>query len=411
MFRLWRLSAIALHIPKRSASNMPLNITGKTPPINSTISPLAGAFKPYVLKGLYYGPSSVSTYLLSCLPSESSKAFIITGSSLATKTPLIKHVEELLTPVHHAGTFSSIKQHAPVAQLDEATDIVVKDASIDTIISIGGGSPIDSAKAISYRLHEKTGSFLRHISIPTTLSAAECTANAGYTGADGLKTSVNSPEIIPSYILYDPTFGRHTPPHLFLSTALRALDHAVELQYNQTATEMPCKLMALSSAQQLFEFLPKYKNDPNDEDVITRLFLAAYGSLGFLGQNIKGGLGLSHTLGYALGSPYGIPHGVTSCMTLGHVVQLKAKTDPNAAASIARLLPMIGGKRSGDDVQDAVQVGKRILQLVDELDLKTTLTEKGVGKDQLDVIVQRAIGGQKDGNVYDAVRKLVEGLY
>jgi len=390
---------------------MTLNITGKTPPINSTISPLAGAFKPYVLKSLYYGPSSVSTYLLSCLPSESSKAFIITGSSLATKTPLIKHVEELLTPSHHAGTFSSIKQHAPVAQLDEATDIVAKDASIDTIISIGGGSPIDSAKAISYRLHEKTGSFLRHISIPTTLSAAECTANAGYTGADGLKTALNSPEIIPSYILYDPAFGWHTPPHLFLSTALRALDHAVELQYYQTATEMPCKLMALSAAQQLFELLPKYKNDPNDEDVITRLFLAAYGSLGFLGQNIKGGLGLSHTLGYALGSPYGIPHGVTSCMTLGHVVQLKAKTDPNAAASIARLLPMIGGKRSGDDVQDAVQVGKRILQLVDELDLKTTLTEKGVGKDQLDVIVQRATGGQKDGKVYDAVRKLVEGLY
>lgn len=47
---------------------------------------------------------------------------------------------------------------------------------IDTIISVGGGSPIDSGKAISYRLHEKSGKWLHHISIPTTLSVAECKA-------------------------------------------------------------------------------------------------------------------------------------------------------------------------------------------------------------------------------------------
>lgn len=152
---------------------------------------------------------------------ENDQAFIITGSSLATKTPLIKQVEQLLGPKHHAGTFANIKQHAPVAQLDEATDLVAKDSSIDTIISIGGGSPIDSAKAISFRQNEKTGSFLHHIAIPTTLSAAECTSIAGYTKSDGVKTAIGHPNVYPSAILYDPAFGAHTPKDLWLSTAIR----------------------------------------------------------------------------------------------------------------------------------------------------------------------------------------------
>ena len=67
---------------------------------------------------------------------------------------------------------------------------------------------------------------------------------------------------------------------------------------------MPCRQMCLIAAGDLFTYLPRYKKDPKDEDVITRLQLAAFASLGFLSLNVKGGLGLSHTLGYALGSPY-----------------------------------------------------------------------------------------------------------
>lgn len=167
-------------------------------------------------------------HLLDCLPNEKSKAFILTGSSLATKTSLIKQVEEQLGS-RHAGTFSKIGQHAPVKQLDEATELVMKDDSIDTIISIGGGSPIDSAKAISYRLNEKkAGKFLHHVSIPTTLSAAECTLGAGYTNEDGMKTGVAHPELAPHAIIYDSKFALETPEWLWMSTGMRAMDHAME---------------------------------------------------------------------------------------------------------------------------------------------------------------------------------------
>ena len=371
-----------------------------------TEHPLSGLWVPTQLERLYYGPNSVQKHLLSCLPSSSSKAFVITGTSLASKTTLIRQVEELLTSKNHAGTFSNIKQHAPVAQLDEASDAVGKDSSIDTIISIGGGSPIDSAKAISYRVHVKSKKFLYHITIPTTLSAAECTMIAGFTNADGQKTMVVAPELVPHVVIYDSIFGKETPQKLWLSTGIRALDHAVELLYHPYATEVPARSLVLTAIEQLFTNLPKYKADPKDEDIITRLQLASFASLYPIGTNVKGGLGLSHGMGYALGSPYGIPHGITSCITLASVVRLKAQT-PEDAAQLARALPFIGESRSGDDKKDAIKMGDAIEHLVNDLGLDTRLSEYNVGKDQVPVVAKSATRTDS-GPLFDSVSKIVE---
>ena len=357
---------------------------------------------------MYYGPSSVKNHLLSCLPSSTSKAFIITGSSLASKTPLIHEIEQILGPKHRVGTFSKIKQHAPIAQLDEARDAVAEDSSIDTLISVGGGSPIDSAKAISYRVHEKDGKFLFHITIPTTLSAAECSFGAGYTSENGTKQSIADPGLVPTVIIYDSKFALETPSRLWLSTGIRALDHSIELMYHPTATELPARTLCLNSIAALFEYLPKYKSNPKDEDAITRLQLASFGSLYPIGLNFKDGLGLSHTLGYALGSPYGIPHGITSCLTLAKVVRLKAE-NPADAEQLSRILPFIGKSRCEDMKQDAMKVSDAIEKLVAELGLKSRLNDFGIGEDQVLKITKLATKSE-DGKLYDDVANLVKTL-
>ena len=100
----------------------------KSTRVESSSNPLSGLWKPTHLQRLHYGPDSVKKHLLECLPNESSKAFVLTGSSLANKTSLIKQVEQQLGS-RHAQTFSKIGQHAPVKELDEATgtDIEKKD--------------------------------------------------------------------------------------------------------------------------------------------------------------------------------------------------------------------------------------------------------------------------------------------
>lgn len=275
-----------------------------------TDSPLFGVWTPQKhLNHLYYGAGCVEKHLLNTLPSSSSKVFILTGASISAKTPLIQRLEELLGKFH-AGTYTGIKQHGQAEGVDEATELVAQTEAVDTILSVGGGSPIDSAKTVCFRIHERTGKLLTHITIPTTLSAAECTAGGGFTRSDGTKVGFMHPSMGVATILYDASFARFTPQSLWLSTGMRAVDHAVETMYHPNASEMPWKALALWSAAGLAEGLPQSKlvhGSDDGNDVTTKLQLAAFASSGLRGSNFRGGMGLSHSLGHALGSPYGIP--------------------------------------------------------------------------------------------------------
>lgn len=178
------------------AMTSPTSVSSKPRLVPCTTTPLSGLWCPEThLKGLFYGPGCVQSHLRSMLPSAGSRVFIITGTSLYNKTSLIQELEQLLGD-SHAGTFAGIKQHGHFADVDAAFD-QLRTASlqhpVDTIISVGGGSPIDSAKTLSYWTQQASGKFLAHISIPTTLSAAECTAGGGYTNNDGVKVGFMCP--------------------------------------------------------------------------------------------------------------------------------------------------------------------------------------------------------------------------
>ncbi|KKY23028.1 putative maleylacetate reductase [Phaeomoniella chlamydospora] len=420
-----------------------MDSTGTSPPI------LSGFYKPQNLKGLFYGPEVVKSHLLSCLPTTTSRAFIITGESLYTKTPLISFVEEILSPERHAGTFSKIKQHVPIAEVNEAVSVIVQSQNsdespaIDTVISVGGGSPICAAKVISHIHWVQTGKFLSHITIPTTLSAAECTTSAGYKDTDGTKKAVNHPSLTPEHVLYDPYFGSYTPPTLFLSTGIRALDHAVEAQYHPLTPHFPSKILALESISLLFTHLPIYHEHHHRQpqpqpphqipsnsltQTITTLFLASHLSLSYLGipPPTYGPLGLSHVLGYAIGSPYNIPHGITSCMTLSPTIRLKTRIgDPETLKNIARIAKYIPETHDTNNqatataattipstdlaLAQAEKVSSAIESLIESLGLQRSLSKDyNLGKDQVDVIVERVVGKKGNGGGIGYMGKLID---
>lgn len=153
------------------------------------------------LKGVYYGPGSVSTALPKLLQTlQVKKALVVTGRSLYEKvrrgyrqvsqesiqmlisvrpqTDVVRKVEQILKDHGAYGaTFWEIGQHAPVAGIRNGIQHF-KDAGADVIVAVGGGSPIDASKAIIYNLQQETGAdFVRQIAIPTTLSAAEYTVS------------------------------------------------------------------------------------------------------------------------------------------------------------------------------------------------------------------------------------------
>lgn len=108
---------------------------------------------------------------------------------------------------------------SPIADIREATALMAK-SGCDILISVGGGSPIDSAKAIAYNIHQETGKWIPSIAVPTTLSVAETTQNAGFTTDERHKIAVSNPELVPKAVVYDGDIALHTPMSLWTSTGV-----------------------------------------------------------------------------------------------------------------------------------------------------------------------------------------------
>ncbi|CAL3971123.1 hypothetical protein PZA11_007458 [Diplocarpon coronariae] len=369
-------------------------------------SSLAGCYSASPVRFMVYGRGTAKKLDEAIAKIGAKKAFIITGQSLSTKTPVIKDAEASLGSAH-VGTFTQIGQHAPIKAIREATELV-KSSGADVLVSIGGGSPIDSAKVIAFRTHEETGRWIPSIAVPTTLSVAETTQNAGFTNERKEKVAVSDPALVPKIVVYDGDIAVHTPLSLWTSTGVRALDHAVELLYHPLAPEIPSKRLALEAIRDLFAYLPRSRTEPTDADARQRLFLACYASLfPFL---FSGAVGLSHSTGHALGATYGIPHGITSCLTLAPVVSLKARTRPEEARMIARALPCIGETSRGTDEEDALMVGRAIAGLVEGLGHASTLTQYGVPVGEEESIASHALVGGKEHPDFNSL-KIIRALY
>ena len=226
-------------------------------------------------------------------------------------------------------TVICVSQHAPMTEIRAgAEDIGL--AGVRAIVTFGGGSAIDAGKIISVRLADPNGRALPHVAVPTTLSAAELAPGAGYTNEQGDKAGMRDPRMIVSSVIYDAELTLMTPMELWLSTGIRALDHAVEGFLAEG--EHPFNdVMALEAIRRLFDSLPRAKAAPDDVGVRTENQLAAWFSFTLPGASAAG---LSHTMGKQIGARHGIPHGVTSCLVLPHVMRYQATRMPERAAAL-----------------------------------------------------------------------------
>lgn len=414
-------------------------------------SPVAGIYRNTLLQAVYFGPGSIATALpgaIEALNLKNKKAFILTGKSLATKTKVIERVQQILSSKgYYSGeTYYDIGEHAPVAGIREAVERI-KRSNADVIVAVGGGSPIDAAKAVSfYRHQEEHGEesardplthpdlFIPTIALPTTLSVAETTQNAGFKSDEGHKIGVSSKNLVPRAIIYDAEVTLDTPERLWLSTGIRALDHAVEYLYRPD-THPLVRPGAQSSIRDLFTYLPLSKKDPTNLDVRQKLQLACFNSL--WPEARMGALGLSHGLGHRLGATYGIGHGITSCITLGATVRFVANwkdTPLLHLQNLADTLPFIPapynsnptplGAPVGSDGKEASQeelkalreeatlVGDAVQMLVDDLGLHSTLKGCGLGPEEPELVATKVTGEAKKGSEYwQGVKGILDSVY
>jgi maleylacetate reductase len=291
------------------------------------------------------------------------RAFVITGRSLNEKTGLISRVEAMLGG-RHAGTFAGIGQHTPGGAVEKAA-VEAEMVAADLLVGVGGGSVIDGTKAVAREL-----GYPQQVAIPTTLSGAEWANRAGVTDeGTGRKRGFADPKTVPRVVVLDPEATVFTPEKLWLSTGIRALDHAVE-GFLFGGDHPITDVTGLEGARRLMKHLPLSKREPEDLETRLELQLAAW--LSYFGP-ANTPMGLSHELGRRIGATYEVPHGITSCIILAPSLRVvKGRVQDERWHMLSQAL---GGEPP-----------ERVSSLVEELGLSGRLREVGVPEQDLEDI-------------------------
>jgi maleylacetate reductase len=307
-----------------------------------------------------------------------------------TVEPLRKLHETQLAPhvAQGVGCFTDLPPHVPDTSVRAALSACMS-AQADSIVALGGGSVLDAAKAVSYLHHRETGRYLPIAAFPTTLSGSEFSHYFGITETGGpqkFKRSYAVRETVPKVVFIDPLLVRDTPRALLLSSAIKGIDHAVE-GMRQAGKDHPHAILAASGVERFFGVLEKWPEEMNTAqalseglvsmDDLLQLQLGAWQCYFFPASVIYG---LSHRIGHILGGTFGLPHSMTSCITLAPVIRA-------CAASYGDKLEIFSRGR-GNAAAAARQLADRIASTVAALGLPNRISAFDFDKAQLGQVAE-----------------------
>lgn len=298
---------------------------------------------------------------------QAERIFIMTTRSI-TGGALVGRIVKSLG-AKFAGKFDAIAAHSPREAVLAGAD-GLRAARADLIVAVGGGSVIDATKVMLLALWRDArdpaalsalagvrGSAaneasawgaeaqpLRMIAIPTTLSAAEFFPSAGVTDVQRhVKQMYFHPLAVPKVVILDPAATLETPMELLLSTGMRAVDHAVEGWCSVKTAPM-----ADATNREAMRILcSSLRGIHSEKENLEHRAMAQQGMwLTRLASMAGIPNGASHGIGYLLGGGYGVPHGITSCITLPPVMEWNAGVNAARQAEVA--VAFGGGKGAGD---------------------------------------------------------------
>jgi maleylacetate reductase len=330
------------------------------------------------------------------------RVFLMVSGTLNRETDEIQRVRAALGN-KCAAVFDRMPAHTP-RQAVIAAVAMARAAKADLIVTIGGGSITDAAKAVQLCLANDVATAegmdglrpvkgpdgtmvappinppaVRQISVPTTLSAGEFSALAGVTDErTKVKELIRHPLVIPQAVILDPAITRHTPEWLFLSTGIRAVDHCVEGVCSGESHPY-ADAQALRGLALLVRGLRQVKANPSDLAARLDCQLGSWLSMGPLASGVP--MGASHGIGYVLGAVFDVPHGHTSCIMLPSVMRWNKSANEAKQALVAEAMG-----EPGADAGDALD------RFIAGLGMPRSLSGVGIGAEHYDRIARQAMG-------------------
>lgn len=292
--------------------------------------PFAGTFDLPRLERVVSGIDAVETLGAELDRRALSRVLVVTGRTVSA-SGLVERLAGVLGP-RMAGVFAGAEQHVPAGTVHEAA-LAIDVHRADCVVSLGGGSPIDTVKA-ALHVNMTDGERPVHVAVPTTLSAGEFTSVAGITDeTTRVKHAVRDARLAPRLVITDPTMTVATPDWLWAASGIRAVDHAVETIYAPRRHPLSAALASQALTVLLARLAPSVTASAG-ERLVHRSHCQVAAWMAVFGMT-NAGLGLSHALGHQIGPRWGVAHGFTSCIVLPHAMRLMAQRVPGRFAAIA----------------------------------------------------------------------------
>ncbi|HYI83969.1 MAG TPA: iron-containing alcohol dehydrogenase [Acetobacteraceae bacterium] len=331
------------------------------------------------------------------------RVFLMLGGTISRETDWAERLERRLSrsDVALAGRWDRMAPHTPRQDVLAATR-AARAANADLVVTLGGGSVTDAGKMVRMCLAngveeeaeldplmsvfggargfipEKKAPAPPQVCVPTTLSAGDFSATAGSTDtARGMKQSFAHPRMMATAVVLDPAVTVRTPEWLFLSTGIRAVDHAIE-DICSTNGNVFAEGASIHALRLLTRGLRGAKARPDDLAARLDCLLGAWMSMvGSQSGVEKGG---SHGIGHALGGTAGVPHGYTSCTMLPPVLRYNLPVNADRQALVSEAMGAPGRPAS-----------ELVTALVADLGLPGRLRDCGVKEEQLDAVAEAAM--------------------
>ena len=349
--------------------------------------------------------------------------FVISDRGVAEAGLINSLIDVIEKRTRRVEVFDRTEPEPTVQSVESATAAMRNAGDVDLLVSLGGGSVMDTAKCanivvtnggsiLDYEEGKENrrdiDKLIPHVAIPTTAgTGSEATVWAIFIDPRRkFKTGVQDPRLIADLVILDPDVTTTMPPRVTAATGMDALTHAIESYVSEYANPFT-EALSVKSIELIADNLRTAYNDGKDIEARGNMLLASY-MAGIAFSNSS--CGIVHTLAETLGGFYRIPHGITNSLMLPSVMEFNASARREKFSRIAGLMGEV--VKSAGSQASALKSVDAVRRLAKNLGLPLKLREVGVRKMDIPTLATMAFPWANiSGNPKEATLGQLRDLY
>jgi alcohol dehydrogenase YqhD (iron-dependent ADH family) len=364
-------------------------------------------FTYYIPTKVYFGKNQIQNLALAIKENNGNKVLLVYGGGSIKRNGIYQAViDELEKGKIEYAEFCGIRPNPLVEDINEAIELY-KNNKLDFILGVGGGSVIDSCKAIAAgvcydgNIMDLMGDAKGEIKKAAPLGSVLTLAGTGSeldmggvitAGKDHKKYVIKHPLLFPKFSILDPTYTYSVPEKHSMAGCFDAFSHLMELYFDVgTSTEVQDR-MNEGVMKVIIKNAPLILENPEDYDARANIMWASSMAL----AGFQFGLGKStssfsvHAMGHELSSLYDMTHGVTLALITPAWMRYTIKNAPEHVQMFATFARNVFGVETKDDFDAAEEGVSKLSDFIQTLKMPKNLKEAGVEKDKLDYLAEKS---------------------